>query len=358
MFDAEPLPDPEHIFASITQDAYFSKFDLTKGYWQVPVEENAKPYTPFLTPAGLFQFCMMPFGLVNAPATFTRMMRRVLQGLKKTDNFIDDILIHSQTWDEHISSIRSLLERLRAVGLTAKPSKCEVGCQSLQFLGHVIGKGMLQPPCNKITQIKDAKPPCTKKELRSFLGFVGYYRRFIPNFAALASPLTDLTKAKLPNRIEWGDSQEESFKTLKAHLASSPILQLPNCDKPFCLRTDASNAGIGAVLLQENDETGDKFPGSYASRKLLPREKSYATVEKEALAIVLGIQKYEPYLYGREFVLQTDHQALTYLHRAKQTNARIVRWALTLQPYRFRVESIKSSQNVGADFLSRAEFRE
>ena len=285
-------------------------------------------------------------------------MRRVLQGLKKTDNFIDDILIHSQTWDEHISSIRSLLERLRAVGLTAKPSKCEVGCQSLQFLGHVIGKGMLQPQCNKITQIRDAKPPCTKKELRSFLGFVGYYRRFIPNFAALASPLTDLTKAKLPNRIEWGDSQEESFKTLKAHLASSPILQLPNCDKPFCLRTDASNAGIGAVLLQDKDETGDKFPVSYASRKLLPREKSYATVEKEALAIVWGIQKYEPYLYGREFVLQTDHQALTYLHRAKQTNARIMRWALTLQPYRFRVESIKSSQNVGADFLSRAEFRE
>ena len=358
VFDAEPLPDPEHIFASISQDAYFSKFDLTKGYWQVPVEENAKPYTAFLTPAGLFQFCMMPFGLVNAPATFSRMMRRVLQGLKKTDNFIDDILIHSQTWDEHISSIRSLLERLRAVGLTAKPSKCEVGCQSLQFLGHVIGKGMLQPQCNKITQIRDAKPPCTKKELRSFLGFVGYYRRFIPNFAALASPLTDLTKAKLPNRIEWGDSQEESFKTLKAHLASSPILQLPNCDKPFCLRTDASNAGIGAVLLQDKDETGDKFPVSYASRKLLPREKSYATVEKEALAIVWGIQKYEPYLYGREFVLQTDHQALTYLHRAKQTNARIMRWALTLQPYRFRVESIKSSQNVGADFLSRAEFRE
>ena len=358
VFDAEPLPDPEHIFASISQDKYFSKFDLTKGYWQVPMEENARPYTAFLTPSGLFQFCMMPFGLVNAPATFTRMMRQVLQGLEKTDNFIDDILIHTQTWEDHKLVVRALLERLRDVGLTAKPSKCEVACQSLQFLGHVVGNGTLQPQCNKITQIKDAKPPRTKKELRSFLGFVGYYRRFIPNFAALASPLTDLTKAKLPNQIEWGDSQEESFKALKAHLASFPILQLPDCDKPFYLRTDASNAGIGAVLLQENDETGEKFPVSYASRKLLPREKPYATVEKEALAIVWGIQKYEPYLYGREFVLQTDHQALTYLHRAKQSNARIMRWALTLQPYRFRVESIKSSQNVGADFLSRAEFRE
>ena len=356
VFDAEPLPDPEHIFASISQDVYFSKFDLTKGYWQVPVKETAKPYTAFLSPSGLYQFCVMPFGLVNAPATFTRMMRRVLQGLKNTDNFIDDILIHTKTWDEHLKATRALLERLREVGLTAKPSKCEVGHQSLQFLGHIVGKGKLQPQDDKITKVRNAKPPRTKKELRSFLGFVGYYRRFIPNFATLAAPLTDLTKAKLPNQIAWGDSQEEAFKALKSRLESSPILQLPNCDKQFFLRTDASNVGIGAVLLQENEETQEKFPVGYASRKLLSREKAYATVEKEALAIIWGVQKYEPYLYGREFVLQTDHQALAYLHRAKQTNARIMRWALTLQPYRFRVESLKSAENVGADFLSRADF--
>ena len=355
VFDAEPLPDPEHIFASISQDKYFSKFDLTKGYWQVPVKERAKPYTAFLTPSGLFQFRVMPFGLVNAPATFTRMMRSVLRDLSSTDNFIDDILIHTQTWDEHVRAIQDLLERLREVGLTAKPSKCDVGCQSLQFLGHIVGQGKLQPQDDKISHVKEARPPRTKKELRSFLGFVGYYRRFIPNFATLASPLTDLTKAKLPNRIEWGASQEEAFKTLKTRLASSPILHLPDCNRVFYLRTDASNVGIGAVLLQQTEETEEKFPVSYASRKLLPREKSYATVEKEALAIVWSVQKYEPYLYGREFILQTDHQALTYLNRAKQTNPRIMRWALTLQPYRFRVESIKSSENVGADFLSRAD---
>ena len=355
VFDAEPLPDPEHIFASISRDQYFSKFDLTKGYWQVPVKEEAIPYTAFVTPAGLFQFRKMPFGLVNAPATFSRMMRLVLNGLENTHNFIDDVLVHTETWDEHVRTIRALLSRLREVGLTAKPSKCEVGSQTLEFLGHVVGKGTLQPQQSKLRQIRSAKRTETKKELRSFLGFVGYYRRFIPNFAALAVPLTDLTKAKLPNRIEWGECQEEAFNALKTRLSTPPILQLPDCNRQFFLRTDASNTGIGAVLLQEKDDTAEKFPVSYASRKLLPRERAYATVEKEALAIVWGIQKFEPYLYGRDFVLQTDHQSLTYLQKSKLTNARIMRWALALQPYRFRLDSIKGSQNVGADFLSRTD---
>ena len=355
VFDAEPLPDPEHIFASISRDRYFSKFDLTKGYWQVPVKEEAKPYTAFVTPAGLFQFRKMPFGLVNAPATFSRMMRLVLNGLENTHNFIDDVLVHSENWEDHVNTIRALLSRLREVGLTAKPSKCEVGKQTVEFLGHVVGKGTLQPQPDKLTQVRNAKRPETKKELRSFLGFVGYYRRFIPNFAALAVPLTDLTKAKLPNRIEWGEPQEVAFTALKNRLSTPPILHLPDCTRQFFLRTDASNTGIGVVLLQEKDDTGEKFPVSYASRKLLPRERGYATVEKEALAIVWGIQKFEPYLYGREFVLQTDHQSLSYLQKSKLTNARIMRWALALQPYRFRVDSIKSSQNVGADFLSRTD---
>lgn len=353
IFDAEPLPDPEEIFASLSQKKYFSKFDLSKGYWQVPVRKDVRPLTAFLTSDGLYQFRMMPFGLVNAPATFTRLMRRVLHGLSNTNNFIDDILIHTATWEEHLLAIEALLKRLRSAGLTAKPSKCVIGAQTLDFLGHVIGKGVLQPQEDKVQKIQDAKRPETKKELRSFLGLAGYYRRFIPNFAAVAAPLTDLTKASEPNHISWGDSQEQAFNTLKMKMISTPILQLPDCQQPFILRTDASNIGIGAVLLQRNEEIGDDFPVAYASRKLLQREKAYATVEKECLAIVYGIQKFAPYLYGREFTLQTDHLSLLYIQKAKLNNSRVMRWALLLQPYRFRVEAIKGSNNVGADFLSR-----
>ncbi|XP_038052264.1 uncharacterized protein LOC119724977 [Patiria miniata] len=355
VFDAEPLPTPDEIFVSLSHDRYFSKFDLTKGYWQIPMRKEARLATAFLTPNGLFQFCTMPFGLVNAPATFSRIMRRVLKGLKHTDNFIDDILIHTASWDDHVVALRVLLERLQSAQLTAKPSKCVIGAQKLEFLGHVVGQGHLQPQPDKMKHIQEAKRPETKKQLRSFLGLAGYYRRFIPNFAALAVPLTDLTRAKEPNRITWGESQEMAFNTLKTKLSTDPILHLPDCSKPFIIRTDASNTGVGAVLLQERDDTGQTFPVAYASRKLLPRERSYAVIEKECLAVVWGIQKFEPYLYGRQFVLQTDHQSLAYLHRSKLANARIMRWALALQPYRFRVEYIKGSQNVGADYLSRSE---
>ncbi len=302
VFDAEPIPNPEEIFASLSGDQYFSRLDLTKGYWQIPLSEESRQATAFITPRGLYQFRMMPFGLVNAPASFSRIMRRMLRGTENTDSFIDDILIHTPTWEEHLMALEELFFRLRAAGLTAKPSKCDIAFHSLDFLGHVVGKGKLKPQPDKLQKIQDAKRPETKKELRSFLGLAGYYRRFIPNFAAIAVPLTDLTKKKEPNQVRWGESQETSFNTLKEKLTTSPILQLPDCTQPFVLRTDASNTGLGAVLLQEKEDEG-KFPVAYASRKLLTREKSYATIEKECLAVVWGIQKFEVYLYGREFTL-------------------------------------------------------
>ena len=190
-----------------------------------------------------------------------------------------------------------------------------------------------------------------KKQVRSFLGLIGFYRRYIPNFAAIAVPLTDLTKKGQPNVVVWEDSQEKAFMNLKDHLLHDPVLRLPVIERPFILRTDASNEGLGAVLLQEHE--GMKFPVAYASRKLLEREKNYSVIEKECLAIVWGVEKFYRYLFGREFVLETDHQPLLYLNKAKVANSRLMRWALSLQPYRFRIQAIKGSENVGADYLSR-----
>ena len=349
--DAEPIPDQEEIFAKLARDKYFTKIDLAKGYWQVPLTDNAKELTAFVTSDGLFQFLTMPFGLVNAPASFSRIMRDLLRGLSNVDNFIDDILIHTATFEEHIVILREVLERLKKANLTARPTKCFIGYRSIEFLGHCVGQGELRPVQDKVNAVQNAPRPKTKKQLRSFLGLVGYYRRFIPNFAAIAAPLTDRTKKGEPTVVTWGDAEEMAFKTLKKKLEKEPILHLPDLTLPFILRTDASDVGIGAILLQERD--GKKFPIAYASRKLLPREQRYSVMERECLAIIWGTQKFEAYLFGKHFQLETDHQPLKCIAKSKVANARILRWALALQPYRFTITAIKSSENVGADYLSR-----
>ena len=351
IFDAEPIPNPDEIFVTLSTDKFFTKLDLTKGYWQVPLEESAKAKTAFLTPKGLYQFKVMPFGLVNAPATFSRLMRTVLTGLDHVHNYIDDILIHTQDWHEHLTILKRLLTRLREVKLTVKPSKCSIAYTNVEFLGHKIGNGELRPMQDKLEKIKSAPRPENKKQMRSFLGLCGYYRKFIEDFSTIAAPLTDRTKAREPNKIIWTDREDKAYVTLKDALSSSPILILPNFQDPFVLRTDASDTGIGAVLLQERDEY--ERPVAYASRKLLPREQKYSAIERECLAVVWGINKFQIYLEGKEFILETDHQPLLYLQRAKLLNNRIMRWALSLQSYRFRIEAIPGKQNVGADFLSR-----
>ena len=351
VFDAEPLPNPDEIFANLSGSKFFSKLDLTKGYWQIPLSNEAKEKTSFRSPSGLYQFRVMPFGLVNAPATFSRMMRSLLRGMSHVHNYLDDVLVHTSTWEEHLQVLHEIFVRLRSAGLTARPSKCDIGCRQVEFLGHVVQEAKLKPQQDKVEKILTAPRPETKKEMRSFIGLASYYRKFIPAFASIAAPLTNLTKNRKPNKLTWGEQEEEAFQKLKTCLSSAPILSLPDLGKPFVLRTDASSTGVGAVLLQECGD--DKFPIAYASRKLLPREQAYSTVERECLALVWGISKFQVFLEGTEFTIETDHRPLVYLSQAKCTNSRVMRWALSLQPFRYRVEAIPGSENVGADFLSR-----
>jgi hypothetical protein len=351
VFDAEPIPNIEEVFSKLAGHKYYSKFDLSKGYWQVPMSMDAKKKTAFSTPSGLFHFRKMPFGLVNAPATFSRLMRKLLANMDNIDNFIDDIIIFTRTWKEHMNVLRELLTRLRKARLTARPTKCFVGFESLECLGHMIGNQRLLPHPDKVDAVGKAPRPETKRQVKSFLGLAGFYRKFIPNFSAIAAPLSDLTKKGLANKVRWTDAQEIAFLTLKKCLTSKPILKLPDVHGKFVLRTDASDRGVGAVLLQEED--GQTLPVAYASRKLLPREQVLSTIEKECLAVVWAVQKFQRYVYGKEFVIETDHQPLTYLNRTKVANAKLMRWALTLQPFRYTIRAIKGSDNVGADYLSR-----
>ncbi|KAJ8044409.1 hypothetical protein HOLleu_07148 [Holothuria leucospilota] len=351
IFDAEPMPNPDEIFSRLANSNYFSKLDLSKGYWQIPVEQHAKPFTAFSTSSGLFQFKVLPFGLVNSSATFNRMMRILLFDLDHVDSYIDDILIYTSTWEKHIEILGEILKRLRKANLTIRPSKCGLGMENIEFLGHIISRGKVYPQDCNTNKIQNSPRPLTKKQLRSFLGLAGYYRNFIPNYAAIAAPLTDKTRNKEPNQIIWGDSQEIAFSTLKEKLTRKPILHLPDLSKQFTLRTDASDIGLGAVLLQNFQD--ELFPVAFASRKLLPRERAYSVMERECLGVVWGVIKFQRYLYGKEFVLQTDHEPLAFMQKSRMTNNRIMRWALALQPYKIRIEAIKGSENVGADFLSR-----
>lgn len=313
--------------------------------------EADKDLTSFITHRGLFRFTVMPFGLVNAPATFSRIMRKLLINTKNLHNYLDDVLAHNAQWEQHLYSLREFFTRVRDANLTLRPTKCSLGYASINFLGFQVSPFGIEPTQSNVNKALNTGRPETKTQLRSFLGMIGHYRRFIPNFAAVAVPLTDLTRKGSSNKLEWGEPHERAFESLKQAISHPPILRLPKVSETFVLQTDASNEGLGAVILQE--EEGFNHPIAYGSRKLLQRERNYSTVEKECLAIVFGIQKFHNFLYGQEFILETDHQPLKYLNQTEFQNGRVMRWALALQPYRFTIRYIKGSQNVGADFLSR-----
>ncbi len=351
--DAYPMPRIDDLLDKLGQARYITTLDLARGYWQVPVAMRDRAKTAFTTPMGLYQFRVMPFGLSGAPATFQRMMDTLLRG---TENFaaayLDDLVVYSATWEDHCRHVRQVLLRLREHGLTAKPSKCQFGMHQCVYLGHVVGGGQVRPEVGKLLAVENFPVPSTKKHVRSFLGLTGYYRRFIPDYATVAAPLTDLTRKAGPNVVVWTDSCGHAFGELKRRLCSTPILQSPDFSLPFLVQTDASDRGVGAVLSQRSRDGGD-HPVAFFSRKLLPREQRYSTVEKECLAIRLGIQSFRVYLMGRPFTVQTDHRALQWLDRLKDTNSRLTRWSLFLQQYQFVVEHRAGTHNANADALSR-----
>ena len=352
LFDPEPMPTAEELFQKLSGDRYFSKVDLSKGYWQIKIPEADVPKTAFVTPDGHYEFLRMPFGMVNSGATLKKGMKKVLQGLKNVEYYWDDILVHTSTWEEHLIALRELFQRLAVANLTIRPSKCILGTDNVDFIGHSLREGLKGLHDANVEKIKTATRPTTKKQVRSFMGLANYYREFIPNFAAITAPLTDLTKKGCPNNVQWGDPQEKAYQTVRDLLSRDPVLHLPDTSKTFVLRTDACDNGIGAVLMQEHD--GKMYPCSYASKKLSHAEKNYSTIEKECLAVVWGVRKFELYLQGVTFVLQTDHHPLRYLDSAKFVNGRLMRWAMFLQNFNIKIEAIKGKDNVGADFLSRA----
>ena len=350
-FDAEPMPDQRMIFSRLATSKHFTKLDLTKGFFQIPLHPTSRKITAFRTPCGLFQYTVLPFGLTNSPAVFNRCMRKVLGDIPGVEVFVDDVLIHTVTLEEHIHLLRLVLGRLEQHNMTAKPSKCNVAFGRIKFLGHMIGEGRCECQEEKIVKIRQAPRPMTQKQVRSFLGMTGYYRSFVKDYNTVALPLYDLLKKGCNSQVSWGATQEAAFLTLKEALCSQPILRLPDKDRPFILRTDASEEGVGAVLLQDFD--GAPYPVAYHSRRLSQAERNYSVVERELLAVVEGVHKFYYNLCGGRFLLETDHMPLAQVKHTKTTNARLMRWALYLQQFDFSIKYIRGDANVGADLLSR-----
>ena len=350
--DSFPLPRIDDCVDQVGSAKYVSKFDLLKGYWQVPLSERAREICSFVTPSGLYSYTVMPFGLRNAPATFQRLMNKVVRGLEGCAVYLDDVVIYSDTWEKHLEQVKALFDRLLWAQLTVNLAKCEFAKATVTYLGKVVGQGEVRTIEGKVRAIRDFPVPTTKRELLRFLGMAGYYREFCPNFASVGAPLTDLLKGDV--KYVWAPICQQAFNQLKDLLSSAPVLAAPRLDRPFKLQVDASDAGAGAVLSQV-DERGVERPVSYFSKKFKNYQLNYSVIEKEALALVMALQHFDVYIgSGSSLIVYTDHNPLTFLRSLQNPNQRLMRWALFLQPYHLDIRHIKGRDNLVADTLSRA----
>ena len=346
--DPYPMKRIDDLIDEVSSAKFLTSLDLLKGFWQVSLTDRAREASAFVTPDGHYNYCVMPFGMRNSSATFQCLADRLVSGMEGVTAYIDDLLVYSDTWEGHLKRLRALFSRLLESGLTINLAKCDFGASTVKYLGHRVGYGGIRPLEAKVADIRNFEAPKTRKGLRSFLGLIGFYRRFCRNFAQIASPLTDLLSER--RSWNWSPACEEAFKDLKALLASTPILQAPDFEKPFVLYVDASENGIGGMLGQECD--GTVKPVAYMSRKLLKHQKGYSVVEKEALGLIKCLEKFEVYLGGKITVF-SDHNPLKFLDSMKTKNARLARWALSLQDKNIEIRHIPGKQNVVADALSR-----
>ena len=353
--DVYPLPRVDDIVDTLSDAKYFTTLDLASGYWQVKLDDDARPKTAFTTHQGLFEFIRMPFGLCNAPATFQRAMQTVLSGLEWQNCFvyIDDILIASRTFEEHLQHLTEVIDRLRKAGLKLKPRKCRFLCEEVSYLGHIISAQGVSPDPGKIDKVKRFPVPHDVTQVRQFLGLASYYRRFVPQFAKIAAPIHGLLKKE--NAFVWTSECETAFRKLKEEaLTSAPILAYPKfgpeCE--FVLETDASYVGLGAVLSQSQDD-GKLHPIAYASRSLDQHEKNYAVTELETLAIVWAVRYFRAYLLGHRTTVFTDHSACMSLLNHPRPSGKLARWALTIQDMDLVIKYRSGKSNTNADALSR-----
>lgn len=372
--DAYALPNLEESFSALTGSKWFTVLDLKSGYYQIEMAEDDKAKTAFVTPLGFWEWNRMPQGITNAPSTFQRLMEKCMGDLhlKEVLVFLDDIIIFSATLEEHEERLLRVLSRLKQFGLKLSPEKCKFFQSSVRYLGHVVSEKGVETDPEKIESLKSWPVPRNLKELRSFLGFAGYYRRFIKDYAAVVKPLNELTRGYAParrpeksNKLErkysdpkksfgekWTSDQQTAFETVISKLTSAPVLGFANPQLPYILHTDASTTGLGAILYQEQE--GKLRVIAYASRGLSISETKYPAHKLEFLALKWSVtEKFHDYLYGSNFTVVTDSNPLTYVLTSAKLDAAGHRWLAALSTYSFKMQYRAGKQNFDADALSR-----
>jgi hypothetical protein len=353
--DAYPLPFVNDILNQLRDAKFLSSIDLKQAFWQIPLTEDSCEKTAFTVPRrGLFEFNVLPFGLHNSPQTLQRLMDNLL-GPKFENVFVylDDIVIASSDFKEHLQTLYEVYQKLKETGLTINIEKCEFCKPSLTYLGFVIDRDGLRTDPQKVEAIVNFPTPRTSTEIKRILGMAGWYRRFIPDFSTIVAPMLDLVKGKQKRQhIRWTAEAEMAFQKLKDLLVSAPILVSPNFAEQFIIQTDASDVGLGAVLLQ--GEGTDERVIAYASRSLNRVERQYSATEKECAAVLFGIEKYRPFVEGTKFKIITDHYSLMWINKLQSPSGRLARWSVRISQHSFEVVHRKGKFNVVPDALSRA----
>ncbi|XP_034549867.1 uncharacterized protein K02A2.6-like [Notolabrus celidotus] len=350
-----PLPRVDDLFATLSGGKLFTKLDMSHAYQQLLLDEDSKEYVTINTHKGLFKYNRLVFGVASSPAIFQRTMDSLLQGIPHVAVYLDDILITGATEQGHLANLEQVLKKLSDAGLRLKRSKCVFLVPSVTYLGHKITAEGLCPLEDKVRAIKEAPSPKSVTELRSFLGMVNYYGKFLPDLSQVLSPLYKLLHSDV--KWQWSKEQENAFSEVKELLHSAKVLVHYDPDKEITLSCDASPYGVGAVL-SHVVEDGSEKPIAFASRTLTAAEKGYSQIDKEGLAIVFAVKRFHQYLYGRSFTIYTDHKPLMSLFSEtscipSMASARIQRWALTLSAYQYTIIYKPGKDNANADALSR-----
>ena len=349
--DAYQMPDPDDLLTKIGRSRWITLLDLVAGYNQIPVKPEHTHYFAFYGPKQLLEWKVLPFGARNSGQCFQRVMDEVLRDHSYADAYIDDVAVYSDSWEDHLTHLRNVLQSFSDVGMTLRLDKAVFCKQSVSYLGHQAGGGKRSPLPERISAIQEIPEPSTKKQLRRFLGMANFYRIYISAFSEIVLPLTDLTKKSQSNVIKFNEKQRTSFIAIKKALCDATELYVPCVAKPYVLRTDASDSCAAACLAQVVD--GLERPVAFMSKKFTATQTRYSVIEREALAVIMALKKWDYWLYAAAILLRCDHSPLQYVISGACNSSKLTRWALILSRYDITFKHIAGADNVAADFLSR-----